>query len=154
MIDKTKLIDFIESQLSESDYFLVDVVVSTDNCIRVEIDHLEGVNIDYCVELTRAIEAEFDREEEDYELEVGSAGLTSPFKVKGQYLKYVGKEVEVLAADGKKYKGTLDQVDEDSFTIICDEKVKKEGAKRPVVEQVPHQFMYNQVKSTKYLLQF
>lgn len=154
MIDKSKLVKFIESQLDGCDYFLVDVTVSSDNCIRVKIDHPDGVNIDYCVNLTRSIEAEFDRDEEDYELEVGSAGLTSPFKVKGQYLKNIGNDVEVLACDGKKYKGTLQEVGDDSFTIVCEEKVKKEGAKRPVVEEVPHTFEYNQVKSTKYLLQF
>ena len=104
--------------------------------------------------MTRAIEVAFDREEEDYELEVGSAGLTSPFKVKGQYVKNIGNEVEVLAADGKKYKGVLKEVTDEGFVIVGEEKVKKEGAKRPVLEEVSREFKYNQVKSTKYLLQF
>ena len=154
MIEKAKLIDFIETYLSSGDYFLVDVIVSSDNCIKVEIDHAEGVDIDYCVGLTRAIEVAFDREEEDYELEVGSAGLTSPFKVKGQYVKNIGNEVEVLVADGKKYKGVLKEVTDEGFVIVGEEKVKKEGAKRPVLEEVSREFKYNQVKSTKYLLQF
>lgn len=154
MIEKAKITDFIETYLSASDYFLVDVTVSSDNCIRVEIDHPQGVDIEYCVGLTRAIEVAFDREEEDYELEVGSAGLTSPFKVKGQYDKNLGNEVEVLSADGKKYKGVLKEVTDDGFVVVCEEKVKREGAKRPVLEEVSREFKYNQVKSTKYLLQF
>lgn len=154
MIDKKALTEFIEKKLEGADLFLVDVEVSPANEIRVEIDSDTGVDIDRCVELTRDIEQEFDRDTEDYELEVGSAGLTSPFKVKRQYEKNIGREVEVLSADGKKYKGLLRQVGPDSFTIVCEEKVKPEGSKRPVIEKVEHTFGYDGVKYTKYLLQF
>lgn len=154
MIDKSEIKQFIENYIAGSEYFLVDVTVSKNNEIVVEIDCFEGVDIDYCAELTRAIEAEFDRDKEDYDLEVGSAGLTSPFKVKEQYLKNVGNEVEVLTVEGKKLKGTLDQVEDEWFTIVVSEKVKKEGAKRPVIEDVEYKFLYNQVKYTKYFLQF
>lgn len=154
MIDKKALTAFIEKQLEGTDLYLVDVEVSPANEIRVEIDSDTGVDIDRCVELTRGIEQEFDRDTEDYELEVGSAGLTSPFKVKRQYEKNVGHEVEVLSADGKKYKGLLRHAGPESFTIVCEEKVKPEGAKRPVIEKVEHTFGYDDVKYTKYLLQF
>lgn len=154
MIDKQALTEFIESRLDGTDLYLVDLKVSKDNNIVVEIDSDTSVDIDRCVELSREIESAFNRDEEDYELEVGSCGLTSPLKVARQYKKYIGNEVEVLAADGKKYKGLLREAGADSFTIICDEKVKKEGAKRPVVEQVAHTFPYAEVKYTKYLLQF
>ena len=154
MIDKQALTTFIESRLEGTDLYLVDLKISPDNNIVVEIDSDTSVDIDRCVELTRDIESEFNRDEEDYELEVGSCGLTSPFKVRRQYEKNRGKEVEVLASDGKKYKGLLKDVGEDSFTIISEEKVKKEGSKRPVAEKVTHSFPYADVKYTKYLLQF
>ncbi len=154
MIDKQALTTFIESRLEGTDLYLVDLRISSDNNIVVEIDSDTRVDIDRCVELTREIEGEFNRDEEDYELEVGSCGLTSPFKVKRQYEKNIGKEVEVLAADGKKYKGLLKQVGDDFFTILSEEKVKKEGAKRPTVENVERTFPYADVKYTKYLLQF
>lgn len=105
MIDKTALTAFIEGRLENTDLYLVDVEVTPANEIRVEIDSDASVDIDRCVELTREIEQEFDRDVEDYELEVGSAGLTSPFKVLRQYEKNIGNEVEVLAADGRKYRG-------------------------------------------------
>lgn len=154
MIDKQALTTFIESRLEGTDLYLVDLRISSDNNIVVEIDSDTRVDIDRCVELTREIEREFNRDEEDYELEVGSCGLTSPFKIKRQYEKNIGKEVEVLAADGKKYKGLLKHVGEDSFTILSEEKIKKEGMKRPMVENVEHTFPYADVKYTKYLLQF
>ncbi len=154
MIDKTVLAEFINKQLEGTDLYLVDLTVSGQNEITVEIDSDTSVDIDRCVELTREIEGEFSRDEEDYELEVGSSGLTTPFKVKRQYDKNIGNDVEVLAKDGKKYKGLLRRADDDSFTIVSEEKVKHEGSKRPVLEKVERTFRYDEVKYTKYLLQF
>lgn len=154
MIDKTVLAEFINKQLEGTDLYLVDLTVSGQNEITVEIDSDTSVDIDRCVELTREIEGEFSRDEEDYELEVGSSGLTTPFKVKRQYDKNIGNDVEVLAKDGKKYKGLLRRAEDDSFTIVSEEKVKHEGSKRPVLEKVERTFRYDEVKYTKYLLQF
>ena len=154
MIDKTALTQFIEQQLADTDLYLVDVAVTADNVITVEIDSDSPVDIDECIALSREIEDAFDREVEDFELEVGSAGITSPFKVLRQYQKNIGNEVEVIARDGRKYTGLLREAGPESFTIISKEKVKKEGAKRPVVEEVTRTFPYSDVKSTSYLLQF
>ena len=115
---------------------------------------MDSVSIDDCANLTRAIESHFDREKEDYELEVGSAGLTSPFKVKRQYEKYLDEEVEVLTNDGRKLKGTLKSVDEETFTIGIAKKVKPEGAKRPIEVIEDETINYNETKYTKYLIQF
>lgn len=155
MIDRNLLTEFVEKHLEGTQLFVVDVTVTPDNHITVEIDSREGgVDIDRCVELTRAIEAEFDRDREDYELEVGSAGLTSPFKVKAQYDKNLGNEVEVLTRDGRKLKGTLTEAGADDFTVEVATKVKREGEKRPSVEMVPTRLRYDEVKYTKYLLNF
>ena len=132
----------------------MDVEVSPDDRIVVEIDHADGVWIEDCVQLSRFIEDHLSREEEDYELEVGSAGLGQPFKVPQQYMIFVGKEVEVLDADGKKHKGVLKAVDGNDFTVTVREKVKKEGAKRPVVMDVDKHFEMDKVKYTKYLIKF
>lgn len=101
MIDKNVVTRIVEEWLEGKDYFLVDVTVTPDDKIVVEIDHAEGVWIDDCVDLSRYIESKLNREEEDYELEVGSAGIGQPFKVLQQYIIHIGKEVEVLGKDGK-----------------------------------------------------
>lgn len=150
MIDKEAIRNFVEGYLEGKELFLVDVKVTPGNEIDVEVDCAEGVDIDDCVELSRAIEGEFDRDVEDYELTVGSCGLTSPFKVHRQYEMHLGDPVEVLARDGKKYRGTLDSVAEDTFTVIVAEKVKREGEKRPSIEDVAHEFRFDEVKYTKY----
>ena len=154
MLDKESLRSFIEKSLEGSDYFLVDLQISKDNDISVLIDSDGPVSIDECEKLTRDIEAEFNRDDEDYTLEVGSAGITSPFKVKRQYKKYIGQEVEVTGSDGKKITGILEKAGDESFTVIVKTKVKKPDMKRPVIEEVPRTFQYDEVKQTKYLLKF
>lgn len=154
MIDKNVVEKLVNQWLEDKDYFLVDIEISPDDRIVVEIDHADGVWIEDCVQLSRFIEDNLNRDDEDYELEVGSAGLGQPFKVRQQYLNFIGKEVEVLDADGKKWKGLLKSVDGDDFTITVKEKVKKEGAKRPVIEDVDKTFGMNTVKYTKYSISF
>ncbi len=154
MIDKNVVKKLVEEWLKDKDYFLVDVEISLDDRIVVEIDHADGVWIEDCVELSRFIEDHLNRDEEDYELEVGSAGLGQPFKVPQQYHNFVGQMVEVLDADGKKVKGLLKSVDGNNFVVTVSEKVKVEGKKRPVLMDVDHTYQMDNVKYTKYLISF
>ena len=154
MIDKNEVKQLVEKWLDGKDYFLVDVEISPDNKIVVEIDHADGVWIEDCVQLSRFLEDNLNRDEEDYELEVGSAGLGQPFKVEQQYINFVGKEVEVLALDGKKYRGILKSVSGRDFVVTIKEKIKREGAKRPVLEDVDKNFNMDNIKYTKYLISF
>lgn len=154
MIEKSVVARLVDEWLQDKEYFLVDVTVSTDNRIVVEIDHAEGVWIEDCVELSRFIESRLDRETEDFELEVGSAGIGQPFKVLQQYVNHIGKEVEVLQADGRKLAGVLKSADEAHFTVTVQKKVKPEGAKRPKLVDEDVTLAYDEVKYTKYLISF
>ena len=154
MINKDTVRSIVEEWLDGKEYFLVDIEISPDDRIVVEIDHADGVWIEDCVALSRYIEDHLSRDEEDYELEVGSAGLGQPFKVPQQYHCFVGKDVEVLDADGKKYKGVLKSVDGGDFTVTVEEKQKVEGKKRPQLVSVDRTFQMGTVKYTKYLINF
>ena len=132
----------------------MEVTVSPDDKIVVEIDHAEGVWIEDCVELSRFIESKLNREEEDYELEVGSAGIGQPFKVLQQYYNHVGSDVEVLTKDGRKLTGVLKDADEEKFVVAVQKKVKVEGAKRPKLMEEDEIFRYDEIKYTKYLISF
>ena len=138
MIEKSIVKGLVEEWLEGRDYFLVDVTVSADDRIVVEIDHAEGVWIEDCVELSRFIESRLSREEEDYELEVGSAGIGQPFQVLQQYVNHVGSEVDVLTADGRKLHGVL----------------TAEGEKRPRLVDEAVTLRYTEVKYTKYSISF
>ncbi|ADY37303.1 Ribosome maturation factor rimP [Phocaeicola salanitronis DSM 18170] len=154
MIEKNVVTRIVEEWLDGKDYFLVDVSVSPDDKIVVEIDHADGVWIDDCVDLSRYIESRLSREDEDYELEVGSAGIGQPFKVLKQYQIYIGKEVEVMDNTGKKWKGVLADANEENFTVTMTVKVKPEGAKRPKLVEQNVTFTYDEIKYTKYLISF
>ncbi len=154
MIFKETVLQLVNDYISDSEYYVVDVNVSSDNRISVEIDAFEGVSLDYCIALSKHIEAQFDRETEDFELEVSSAGLTEPFKVLKQYEKNIGNEVEVLSKKGIKISGLLTSANEEFFTIGIEKKVQLEGSKRKttVIEDIS--FNYNDIKYTKYIIRF
>ncbi|MCI6823064.1 MAG: ribosome assembly cofactor RimP [Bacteroidales bacterium] len=154
MIDKNVVENLVNTWLEGKDYFLTDLTISTDDRIVVEIDHKDGVWIEDCVALSRFIEDGLNRDEEDFELEVGSAGIGQPFKVHKQYEIHQGDTVEVLTAEGKKLIGTLTGVQPESFTVTVTEKVKEEGKKRPVMKERDVVLNFADVKWTKYYIDF
>lgn len=154
MIDNKALQAFVEEQLKDTEYFLTDIKVSPTNEITVEIDSLTPGDIEECVRLTRAIEEVFDRDVEDYELEVGTAGLTSPLKVKRQYEKYIGQDLEVLTTDGRKLHGMLRKVEDEGIILSIQQKIKKEGVKKPVIESIDLDLPFSQIKKAVYDLKF
>ena len=154
MIDKQMVIQLAEEKLASSGNYLVDVEIQPGNVIIVEIDNDEAVCIDDCVELSRFIEEHLDRDSEDFELEVGSAGITSPFKILRQYQKNIGKEVEVLLASDMKLTGILKSADENGIVLTVEKQVKPEGAKRKITVEENLAYTYNEIKSTKYLIRF
>lgn len=154
MIDKTALTQVINDALEGTDMFLVEVKVSRDNIIDVALDSMGDINIDDCVMVNNAVLDAFDRDVEDYELTVGSYGITSPLLVPRQYEKNLGEEAEVLTADGRKLKGTLSACDDEGFTVTIPTKVKVEGKKRPEMVMMDTVLKYNEIKYTKIIIKF
>ena len=155
MIDKQNVLNLIQEKLQGTGYELITFQVNAQNEILVEVDKLEGVDVDFCATLNHFLVESLDAQGvEDYSLEVGSVSLTAPFVTKMQYTKHLGHDVEVLAADGKKYRGTLVSVDEESFAIDTEVMVAVEGKKRKQKEVQTLTFAYDAVKYTKYDLKF
>ncbi len=142
--------------MQKGDYYLVDVEMTADDRIVIEIDHADGVWIEDCADLSRHLQESLGDELGDYELEVGSAGIGQPFKVIQQYRNHIGKEVEVLQKNGQKLQGLLKEVSEDGsrFTVSVKEKQQVEGKKRPVLVDVDKTFGLDEVKYCKYQLNF
>ena len=152
-MDKQQLQNWIEEYLKGTDYELVTLTVSAENDILVEVDRLAGVDVDFCAELNRYLVEKLDTVEPDYSLEVGSVSLTDPFKTKMQYEKNLGHDVEVLV-EGKKLRGQLVSVDEETFSVDVEEKVAVEGKKRKQTQIVTHTWRYDEPKYVKYDLKF
>lgn len=154
MIEKKLVTDLVNEWLQGKEYFLVEADVDKQNKITVEIDHKDGVWIEDCCELSKYIEEHLDRDVEDFELEVGSAGIGQPFKVLQQYKNAVGYDVELMTNEGKKLEGALKEVTDDGFTVVVEEKQKIEGKKRPVIVEVEKNFGYGDVKWVKSIIDF
>lgn len=152
-MDKQQLQNWIEEYLKGTDYELITLNVSAGNDILVEVDRLAGVDVDFCAELNRYLVEKLDPVEPDYSLEVGSVSLTDPFKTKMQYEKNLGHDVEVLV-EGKKLRGQLVSVDEETFSVDVEEKVAVEGKKRKQTQIVTHTWRYDEPKYVKYDLKF
>ena len=153
MILKDELKNWIEEYLKGTEYELITLNVSAGNDILVEVDRLAGVEVDFCAELNRFLVEKLDAVEPDYSLEVGSVSLTDPFKTKMQYEKNLGHDVEVLV-EGKKLRGQLVSVDEETFSVDVEEKVAVEGKKRKQTQIVTHTWRYDEPKYVKYDLKF
>lgn len=154
MIVKDTVYKLVEEALADSESYIVDVIVRPGNQIIVELDNDEGMDLDECIRVNRFIEEHLDREVEDYELEVGSAGVTSPFKILRQYQKNIGNEVEVLSKDGRKFIAMLKDANEDTFTVTITKKVKLEGDKRKRDVEEDIVLPYDAVKYCKYQIRF
>lgn len=154
MIDKDLIQQIVEQNIDQESMFLVDIQIRPSNIIVVEIDSDEGVCIDDCIALSKKIESQLDRDKEDFELEVGSSGITTPFKVVRQYEKNIGKEVEVLTKKGIKLKGILKSCNDSQFIVTITKKEKPEGAKRKIEIEEDLTFGYDEVKYTKYIISF
>ena len=159
---KDELKNWISEYLKDTDYELITLNVSAANDILVEIDRLAGVDVDFCAELNRFLVEKIEaylqllpegKRDLDYSLEVGSVSLTDPFKTKMQYEKNLGHDVEVLI-EGKKLRGQLVSVDEETFSVDVEEKVAVEGKKRKETRVVTHTWRYDKPKYVKYDLKF
>ncbi|TAJ14830.1 ribosome assembly cofactor RimP [Marinilabiliaceae bacterium JC017] len=154
MITTQQIEDLILEKLEADGAYVVELTVNPGNKIVVIIDSEKGVPISYCVEISRLIEHNLDREVEDFSLEVASAGLGQPFKVLRQYHKNVGRLVEVLSNDGEKFEGKLIAVTDNEFSIEIEKKVKVEGKKKKELQVSTHTFKYEGVKFVKDIISF
>ena len=152
MVNKENIQSLVEEYLRDTDYELITLEISAANEILIEIDRLAGVDVEDCGKLNSWLVEQLDASgEEDYALEVGSVSLSDPFKTKMQYEKHLGEDVEVLMAEGKKVRGQLVSVDEETFSVDVDTPVVVEGKKRKQHEMVTHTWGYGDVKYTKYM---
>ncbi|MBK8367776.1 MAG: ribosome assembly cofactor RimP [Bacteroidetes bacterium] len=154
MIKKETIVNLINEHFAGTDKFLVDVKILKGSVIEIYIDAPNHILIADCVELSRFVEGNLDREKEDFELQVSSPGATEAFKVVAQYKKYVGTKVKTVTKEGIKHEGTLMSADDNGFVIEETRREKKPVGKgnHTVVENIT--LTYNQTKETKSVLPF
>ena len=154
MIEKNEVKRLAEAFLATTENYLVDVEMKPGNLIVVEIDNDEAVCVDDCAALNRYLEEQLGPEVDDYDLEVGSAGITSPFKILRQYQKNVGNEVEMLLKSGGKLHCVLKAATEEGVVVTVAKQVKPEGAKRKMTVMEDQSYPFEEIKYTKYEIRF
>ncbi len=155
MISEKKVRELVNIRIGETDLFLVDVIISNGNNVRVLIDSMKGVKIQECAEISRGLAEELDILDEDHSLEVSSPGIDTPLFLNQQYEKNIGRDVEIIFKDGKKKKGKLLAVREQEIEVEVTEKAISGGSqkkKRNVL--VAKTFALNEIKSTKVVISF
>jgi len=146
--------ELIDEQIEGSDTFVVDVQVKPGNKIQVLVDADQGLSIDRCVAISRHIEGTFDREEEDFELNVSSPGLDLPFKVWRQYKKNVGRQVTVLTHEGETLEGVLKDVSTDDIKLLMRIKKREEGSKKKKTVEQLVKLTFSAIKETRVVILF
>ena len=154
MIDTKKITEAAERHLEGTDMFVVECTSTPGNEIELTIDSDTSVGIDACVALSRAVEADLDRDAEDFSLTVASAGIGSELRTLRQYRKLVGRPVEVLLTNGVKILAHLDEATDEGVTLSYEEKQAVEGRKRKQPVKVTRSYPFAQMKYTKGWLDF
>lgn len=153
MIEKVIVQHLVEEKLDEN-MFLVDISVSERNVIHVFVDSFNGLTIDQCVAISRHVEHNLDRDEEDFELQVSSPGLTESFRVLEQYKKNEGRKIEVVTMEGENLEGILLETETECFVMETSTKEKLAGHKKKQLVVKKHQLKYNEIKSAKAVISF
>ena len=157
MINKEKVIALVEERMEElnNGLYIVELSISSNNTIHVEIDKINGgVTVTDCVSVSRNVEHNLDREEEDFELHVSSAGLDKPLRHINQYVKNIGRRIETVLKDGKKIEGELLKITDDALFI--NEQVSKqiENKKKKMVFDEVREVNFTDVKESKIVISF
>jgi len=153
MIDK-KIIENLVNEILTEDQFLVGVTVSSGNVIHVMVDSDNAISINQIVEISRFIESKLDREAEDFELSVFSAGLSEPLQLVRQYKKNVGMELDMLLNSGLKMTGVVKEVNDQAISLEVTTKEKTEGSKKKELVTRVHNIDYSEIKEAKKIIKF
>ena len=152
---KERVKTLLEEAFEEySSLFLIDMTIKGNNEIVVTIDGDEGVTVQDCINVSRKVEHNLDREEEDFSLDVMSAGATEPLVNQRQYKKNEGRDLEVKLQDGSKITGELIAVADDAVTLAWKERVHKEVGKGKVTLEREEVIAYDTIKQAKVKIKF
>lgn len=154
MITKEDVEKLLESYMGDGPLFTVSINVSGNNDISVLIDNDEGISIDDCVKVSRHLEGSFDRDVEDFSLNVSSPGADQPLTVRRQYRKNIGRDLQVKREEGGKITGKLIDADQEGIRLLTREKQRIEGRKAKQWVEETHEIAYEQIKEAKVVLSF
>ncbi len=151
---KQKVETLLSDALAEDgSLFLIDFTITSDNKINVVLDGDNGVTVQDCMRISRAIEHNLDREEEDFSLEIASSGAAAPLKMPRQYKKNIGRKLEVRTNEDN-YRGNLTAATENGIVIEWKAREPKPIGKGKVTVQKKKEIVFSDIKEAKVILKF
>lgn len=154
MITKEQVTALVEEKIAGTDLFIVEVNVKPGNKIEVFIDRDSGLALEDCLKVSRHVEGNLDREIEDYALDVSSPGVGRPLKLKRQYFKNIGRNVEIKLTDGSKIEGTLTAADDAKIIVHTRTKEEVEGKKGKKWVERDNEVPFETISETKITISF
>ncbi len=157
MIDRKEIEHLVEERIQELDngLYVVEMTISSTNVIRIEIDKINGgVTVADCVSVSRNVEHNLDREKADFELHVSSAGLDKPFRHVNQYIKNVGRTINVVTKDGRTIEGEIVKVADEKIILSAEEMQLLEGKKKKEKVEVIYEIMLTEIKEANIVISF
>jgi ribosome maturation factor RimP len=157
MIDRKEIEHLVEERIQELDngLYVVEMTISSTNVIRIEIDKINGgVTVADCVSVSRNVEHNLDREKADFELHVSSAGLDKPFRHINQYIKNVGRTINVQTKDGRTIEGEIVKVADEKIILSAEEMQLLEGKKKKEKVEVIYEIMLTEIKEANIVISF
>ena len=154
MLDNQKVEEVIKEAIAAEGAFLVDYSMGSDRRITVHADHIEGITLEKLGKISRVIEQELNRDENDFELEVSSPGLGQPFKVAEQYTMNVGRDVKVTLNDGTVHQGKMKSIDDGSLTLTWETREPKPVGKGKITVEKEETISLTDIKETRLEIKF
>ena len=157
MIDRKEIEGLVDERIQELDngLYVVEMTISSTNVIRIEIDKINGgVTVADCVSVSRNVEHNLDREKADFELHVSSAGLDKPFRHINQYIKNVGRTINVVTKDGRTIEGEILKVADEKIILSAEEMQLLEGKKKKEKVEVIYEIMLTEIKEANIVISF
>ena len=150
-----KVENFLSLVLKQySNIFLVDLKISDDKSIKIILDGDKEVNVKDCIDISRSMEGALDRDQEDFSLEVASAGVGSPLKFPRQYHKNLGRKLEVISTEGLKFEGDLTHVKEDAIELQWKQRETKRIGKGKVTVTKKKNILFDEISQAKVMIKF
>ncbi|MEZ4798607.1 MAG: ribosome assembly cofactor RimP [Flavobacteriales bacterium] len=154
MITQEQIKNLVEEKIADTDIFIVEINVKPGNKIEIFIDKDSGLALEDCLKVSRHVEGSLDREVEDFALDVSSPGVGRPLKLKRQYLKNVGRNVEVKMVDGTLMEGVMMAADDDKIVVQTRTKEEVEGKKGKKWVERENEIPFENISETKIVISF
>jgi ribosome maturation factor RimP len=152
---REQVVELLNQALEENpSLFLIDLEITEDNQIRVTLDGDNGVKVEDCISVSRAVEHNLDREEIDFSIDVMSCGASEPLTMFRQYVKNIGRGVLVKTNKGEKIEATLTAANEEAITLNWKAREPKPVGKGKVTVQKVAVIPYNEIVETKVMIKF